>query len=165
MKEMSLDIHEERKWKKGVAYVLSNQIASKLKEKRSKRKLDELYKKCMCLFISMSVNYNFSDISMGKINKRMNKALIDHIKNVTDTELFIHEFSHWKNKLKDIKNKLEKKYELSAKKAKNFLKIINLMENMIILQEEAVKKINAINQQKYDAEKLKISSKNFLDDF
>jgi len=153
MKEMSLDVHEERKWKKGIAYILSNQISSQLKEKKSRLKLDELYKKCMCLYISMSVNYNFSDISMGKTNKNMNKALNDHIKNVTNTELFIQEFGNWKNKLKDIKLKLEKKYEITAKKAKNFLKIINLMENMILMQEEAVKKINVINQQKSEAEK------------
>jgi hypothetical protein len=147
-----LDFHEERKWKKGIAYVLSNQIASKLKEKKSKMKLDELYKKSMCLFISMSVNYNYSDISMGKINKKMTKALNEHIKKVTNTESFLDEFANWKNKIQDIKNKLEKKYFINGKKANNFLKIINLMENMILMQEEAVKRMKISNQNKEEKE-------------
>lgn len=149
-----MDFHEERKWKKGISYVFANQIASKLKEQKSKLKLDELYKKCLCLFISMSVNYNYSDISMGK----MNKALTDHIKKVTDIESFINKFAHWKNRIRDINHKLEKKYDLNNQKAKNFAKIINLMENMIIIQEETIKRINVLNQND-EAEKNKKLSK------
>ena len=161
MKELALDFHEERKWKKGIAYVLSNQIASKLKEKKSKKKLDELYKKSMCLFISMSVNYNYSDISMGKINKKMTKALNEHIKKVTNTESLLEEFANWKNKIRDIKNKMEKKYFINGKKAKNFTKIINLMENMIQMQEEAVKRIKSTNQNKEENMEDKFGKKIF----
>lgn len=143
---MALDVFEERKWKKGISYVYASQISSKVKKQKSKKKLDELYKRCMCLYLSMTVNNNFSDISQGKINKNMSDKLNIYIKNVSNIDYFNRQFTHWKEYLKEIKSKLEKKFgENNIKNAKNFFKVLDLMENMINIQEEAMKKIQSYN--------------------
>lgn len=151
VKYMALDMFEERKWKKGIYHVMSNQIATKVKKSNRKKKLDELYKRCMCLYLSMNVNHNLADISMGKENKNMSEQLNTYIKSISNVDYLNKQFTHWKDVLAEIKTKLQKKFgENNLNKAKNFFKVIDLMENMINMQEETVRRINEINQREVE---------------
>jgi hypothetical protein len=153
---------EQRKWKKGIYYVLSNQAETKLKKINRKKKLDELYKRCMCLYLSMNINNNLTDISMGKVNRNMTEQLNSYIKTVSNVEYLNKQFGHWKDSLVDIKAKLQKKFgEKNMSKAKNFLRVIDLMENMINLQEETVKKLIQKEKEGQDGMDIDSSSHQF----
>lgn len=165
---MALDFHEERKWKKGMNYVLSNQIAGKVKKNKSMKKLDELYKKCMCLYLSMNVNNNITDISLGKDNKNMNTRLNTYIKSISDLDYLRDQFDNWKNSLQMLKIKIDKKFgQKNINKAQNFLKVLNLMENMISIQEDTIKRLNEIKERAIQ-QSIKINQTpnftNFLED-
>jgi hypothetical protein len=136
---MALDFYEERKWKRAIASLLAQQCAAKCKKNKTKKKLDELYKRCMCLYLSMNVNNNFFDISQGIENKKMSIQLNKYIKENSNIEYFNEQFKHWRITLDEIKLKLEKKFG-SIKNAKHFLKVLELMENMVHIQEESVKR-------------------------
>jgi hypothetical protein len=143
---MSLDVYEERKWKKGIYHVIANQISVKVKKANRKKKLDELYKRCMCLYLSMNINNNLTDISLGNENKNMSEQLNSYVKAISDVDYFNNQFTKWKGTLNEIKSKLEKKFGEQKANVKDFFKVINLMENMINMQEDTVKRINAISQ-------------------
>ena len=122
-----------------MASLLAQQCATKCKKNKTKKKLDELYKRCMCLYISMNVNNNFIDISQGIENKNMSIQLNKYIKDHSNVEYFNEQFKHWRIALDEIKLKLEKKFG-SIKNAKHFVKVLELMENMVNIQEESVKR-------------------------
>jgi hypothetical protein len=137
-KYIALDIFEERKWKKALASILATQCAAKHKYLKTKKKLDKLYRRCMCMYLAMTVNNNMCDVTQGHDNMRIKDDLSNYIKRVSDVEYFQKIFEHWKLALLDIKTQLEKKFG-SIKKAKHFLKVLELMENMIKVQEENIK--------------------------
>jgi hypothetical protein len=137
-KYIALDFFEERKWKKALASILATQCANKFKHLKTKKKLDELYKRCMCMYLSMTVNNNMCDVTQGHDNMKIKGDLSNYIKRVSNVEYFHEIFEHWKIALIDIKAQLDKKFG-NIKKAKHFLKVIELMENMIKVQEENIK--------------------------
>ena len=59
-------------------------------------------------------------------------------------EYLSNELINWKNSVNELKSKLTKKFgESKLKKAEKFLKVLNLIENIIALQEEKVKRIKS----------------------
>jgi len=149
VKYLALDIHEENKWKKGYSSVISNQIATKVKKTNRKKKLDELYKRCMCLYLSMNINNNLTDISLGNENKNMTEQLNSYIKTISNVDYLSHQFSRWKKTLSELKSKLEKTFgEQKMKKAGSFFKVLNLMEDMIKMQEETIKYFNTLKEKR-----------------
>lgn len=145
IKFFALNIFEERKWKKGVSYVLANEISNKLKKQNAKNKLDQLYRRCMCLYISITVKNNYTEIRNGQTNKNMSNELNNYIQNNKNIGDVGTQFEHWKNQIIHIKEKLDKNFSLRTTNAKNFLKIITLMDNMVSMQLETQRKLKDLD--------------------
>ena len=142
-KYLALDFHEERKWKKSVGYIMSNKIAAKVKRRRQNKKLDDLYLECLYISFSNNINNTDADIAMGGDKNKFDQFSSSFPKN-NNQEYLSNELINWKNSVNELKSKLTKKFgESKLKKAEKFLKVLNLIENIIALQEEKVKRIKS----------------------
>lgn len=138
-KLMALDFFEERKWKKGISHFLCKQASVKQKKLKSNERISDLYKRCLCLHRSILINNNFMDISENRPNI-LSQPLKRLIKKNSDMKYFYSMFNKWKNTIKNYKAKLVAIFGDNYKdKAKEFVRVIYLMDNLIKIHEERVK--------------------------
>ena len=136
-KYMALDFHEERKWKRMCGHVFSHKIAMKVKRRRQSKTLDYLYQECLQISFS---NNNSAETDMPMYDK----VKSDLFPKNNNPEYLSNELVNWKTSLGELKKKLNKKFgESTLKKAEKFLKVLNLIENIIAMQEEKVKRIKS----------------------
>lgn len=138
-KLLALDFFEERKWKKGISHFLCKQASIKQKKNKSNERISDLYKRCLCLHRSILISNNFMDISENRPNI-ISQPLKRLIKQNSDLKYLYSMFNKWKNTIKHYKTKLIAIFgEDYKEKAKEFVRVIYLMENLIKIHEERVK--------------------------
>lgn len=144
---------EERKWNKAKSKVLVMGAENRVKKNKRKMKLDQLYKRCMSLFLAMNFNTDLCNMSMGYNSISVSEQLNSHIKEITNLNYFQEQFNHWKKSISQIEEKISKKFgEKKFKKAENLLKVIELMKRMISTQESNFKNLKDNNLENSDVE-------------
>ena len=131
IKNLALDFHEDRKWKKAICYTLAHKASQKYKKKKTKEKINELYKKSCCLYMAMCVNFNIKEICNGKFNNKMNENLNQLIKETISSNDLRNDIMTKKDTIERLKYKVEKVFGDKFKNAESLVKIFKQMENMI----------------------------------
>lgn len=131
IKNLALDFHEERKWKKGILYNLIHKASQKYKKNKTKEKINDLYKKSCCLYMAMCVNFNIKEICNGKNNSKMNESLNKLLKETMSSNDLRNDIVKKKERIEKLKNKVEKVFGDKFKNAESLLKIFKQMENII----------------------------------
>ena len=161
IKVLALDFHEERKWKKGLSYNLSHNASQKYKKNKTKEKINDLHKKCCCLYLAMSVNYNIKEICNGKINTKMNENLNKLIQETVSSNDLRNDILTKKETIEKLKIKVEKAFGDKFKNAESMVKIFKQMENMIKHNEKQSEfSTNIIIDNSNNIEMLDITQKN-----
>ena len=145
IKVLALDFHEERKWKKGLLYNLSHSTSQKYKKRKTKEKINDLHKKCCCLYLAMSVNYNIKEICNGRVNTKMNENLNKLIKETVSSNDLRNDILTKKETIEKLKVKVEKAFGDKFKNAESMVKIFKQMENMIKQNEKQSEFSNNMN--------------------
>lgn len=139
----SVDLFEHRKWKKAFAFILAKQASMKIEKIKSNEKMTELYNRCICLHRSILINNSFSEM-IGQ--RSSDSPLNSYLKRTFDHEELKERFSKWKLSLRLIKQKLFKVFgEDVESKAKEIVKLIKIMDNMIKIHEVKTRKALNMN--------------------
>jgi hypothetical protein len=141
-------MHEQRKWSIAKSKTLANGVENKVKKNSKKKKLSELYKRSMSLYVAINLNSDLCDLSMGCGGMKVSDGLNSHLKNISNLEYFSEQFNHWKNSISEIESTIQRKFgEKNMKKAENFLRVLTSMKKIISTQESNFNKINNGNME------------------
>ena len=140
-KYMALDFHEERKFKKNLAVIMTQSCIESLKTKKVNKRINNLAKDCYIIYLNMNGNNNITGFSCER--KNINNKLNEYTKLTYVPEYFKKQFKKWKIFINEYKPKLNKYVsEINISKiGETFLKLISFIENVIKIQEESFKKI------------------------
>ena len=137
-----MDFHEERKWKRAFASIYAKDAKNEIDEKKKKKKIDDLYKKCYSIYFTINHGNNsseFSDDNKNELNDYLKPKLNEY--NNLETEL-----NNWKKQIKDLENKLKSNIKMEGTYANGFLDIFSLIQSIINNQEEKLKEMKLSNK-------------------
>ena len=80
-KYLALDFHEERKWKPAFASIYAKDAKNEIDEKKKKKKIDDLYKKCYSIYFTINHGNNsseFSDDNKNELNDYLKPKLNEY---------------------------------------------------------------------------------------
>jgi hypothetical protein len=137
-----LDFHEERKWKRAFASIYANNAKNEIDEKKKKKKIDDLYKKCYSIYFTINHGNNSSEFSDDNKNE-LNDYLKPKLNEYNNLE---KELNNWKKQIKDLENKLKSNIKMEGIYVNGFLDIFSLIQSIINNQEEKLKEMKLTNK-------------------
>ena len=141
-KYLALDFHEERKWKRAFASIYANNAKNEIDEKKKKKKIDDLYKKCYSIYFTINHGNNSSEFSDDNKNE-LNDYLKPKLNEYNNLE---KELNNWKKQIKDLENKLKSNIKMEGIYVNGFLDIFSLIQSIINNQEEKLKEMKLTNK-------------------
>ena len=141
-KYLALDFHEERKWKRAFASIYANNAKNEIDEKKKKKKIDDLYKKCYSIYFTINHGNNSSEFSDDNKNE-LNDYLKPKLNEYNNLE---KELNNWKKQIKDLENKLKSNIKTEGIYINGFLDIFSLIQSIINNQEEKLKEMKITNK-------------------
>ena len=142
-KYLALDFHEERKWKRAFASIYAKDAKNEIDERKKKKKIDDLYKKCYSIYFTINHGNNSSEFSDDNKKNELNDYLKPKLNEYDNLE---KELNNWKKQIKDLENKLKSNIKTEGIYINGFLDIFSLIQSIINNQEEKLKEIKMSNK-------------------
>ena len=142
-KYLALDFHEERKWKRAFASIYAKDAKNEIDERKKKKKIDDLYKKCYSIYFTINHGNNSSEFSDDNKKNELNDYLKPKLNEYDNLE---KELNNWKKQIKDLENKLKSNIKTEGIYINGFLDIFSLIQSIINNQEEKLKEMKITNK-------------------
>ena len=138
-----MDFHEERKWKRAFASIYAKGAKILVDERKKKKKIDDLYKKCYSIYFTINHGNYSSEFSDDNKKNELNDYLKPKLNEYDNLE---KELNNWKKQIKDLENKLKSNIKTEGIYVNGFLDIFSLIQSIINNQEEKLKEMKITNK-------------------
>ena len=138
-----MDFHEERKWKRAFASIYAKGAKILVDERKKKKKIDDLYKKCYSIYFTINHGNYSSEFSDDNKKNELNDYLKPKLNEYDNLE---KELNNWKKQIKDLENKLKSNIKTEGIYINGFLDIFSLIQSIINNQEEKLKEMKLNNK-------------------